>query len=276
MSRAAGSNGRLTHEDIDQMSSSDDEEPPPLVGSPESSEDEAPPPLVESPEQRVLATAIVVRQHRGLSVPKMLLIKEGITTFGWVPPSKLVVQLLANGNYFLVDGLHRLKAVLDLITDNSLPADYTVPCIVISADTPANVVKGYFISLNDPHPTPGSAVARVMNERQLSSRENGHNFFSLHTRISVYIICLYHIFYISRPAGSNFIYPKENEEPPPLVDHGTSLYPVFQPVGHTFEDLARWARGPLLAKSFLPVGHTHEIDSEFLLRVPNGLYLSSL
>ena len=153
MSRAAGSNGRLTHEDIDQMSSSDDEEPPPLVGSPESSEDEAPAP----------------------------------------PPL-----------------------------------------------------------------------------------ENGHNFFSLHTRISVYIICLYHIFYISRPAGSNFIYPKENEEPPPLVDHGTSLYPVFQPVSHTFEDLARWARGPLLAKSFLPVGHTHEIDSEFLLRVPNGLYLSSL
>ena len=228
------------------------------------------------PRSRVLATAIVVGQNRGLNVPKLLALKEGITTMGWLPTSNLIVQLLANGTYLLVDGLHRLKAVLELITVNSLPADYTVPCLVLSADTPANIVKGFFVSANDPHPTPGSAVARVMNERQLSSRENGHNFFSLHTRISVYIICLYHIFYISRPAGSNFIYPKENEEPPPLVDHGTSLYPVFQPVGHTFEDLARWARGPLLAKSFLPVGHTHEIDSEFLLRVPNGLYLSSL
>ena len=141
MSRAAGSNGRLTHEDIDQMSSSDDEEPPPLVGSPESSEDEAPPPLVESPEERVLATAIVVRQHRGLSVPKMLLLKEGITTMGWLPTSNLIVQLLANGTYLLVDGLHRLKAVLELITVNSLPADYTVPCLVLSADTPAYVLQ---------------------------------------------------------------------------------------------------------------------------------------
>ena len=35
--------------------------------------------------------------------------------------------------------------------------------------------------------------------------------------ISVYI-CLYYIFYISRPAGSNFIYPKEDEEPPPPVE----------------------------------------------------------
>ena len=175
MSRAAGSNVGHTHEDIDQMSSSEDEEPPPLV---------------ESPEERVLATAIVVRQHRGLSVPKMLLLKEGITTMGWLPTSILIVQLLANGTYFLVDGLHRLKAVLDLITVNSLPADYTVPCLVLSADTPANIVKGFFVSANDPHPTPGSAVARVMNERQLSSREtgqNGHNFFSLHTYIYIYI-----------------------------------------------------------------------------------------
>ena len=60
------------------------------------------------------------------------------------------------------------------------------------------------------------------------------------------------------------------------MDHGTTLYAVFQPVGHTYEDLVRWARGPLLARSFLPVGHTHDIDFEFLLRVPNGLYLSSL
>ena len=173
MSRAAGSNVGHTHEDIDQMSSSEDEEPPPLV---------------ESPEERVLATAIVVRQHRGLSVPKMLLLKEGITTMGWLPTSILIVQLLANGTYFLVDGLHRLKAVLDLITVNSLPADYTVPCLVLSADTPANIVKGFFVSANDPHPTPGSAVARVMSGSCHRARLGRTVIiFFPYTRIYIYI-----------------------------------------------------------------------------------------
>ena len=62
---------------------------------------------------------------------------------GWLPSSNLIVQLLANGTYLLVDGLHRLKAVLELITANSLPADYTVPCFVLSADTPANVLQNF-------------------------------------------------------------------------------------------------------------------------------------
>jgi ParB-like chromosome segregation protein Spo0J len=70
----------------------------------------------------------------------MLELKESITTKGWLQTSFLYVQLLADGTYLLVDGLHRLKAVLDLITVNSLPADFTVPCRVLSADTPANVL----------------------------------------------------------------------------------------------------------------------------------------
>ena len=36
--------------------------------------------------------------------------------------------------------MHRLTAVLQLIMANILPADYTVPCLVFSADTPANVL----------------------------------------------------------------------------------------------------------------------------------------
>ncbi len=93
------------------------------------------------PISRVLATAIVARQYRGFHVPKMAALKESITTTGWLDTSFLTVQLLADGTYLLVKGLHRLKAVLELITVNSLPADYTVPCIVLRADTPANVLQ---------------------------------------------------------------------------------------------------------------------------------------
>ena len=93
------------------------------------------------PRSRVLATAIVVRQFRGLNVPTMLALKEIFTTMGWLETSFLTVQLLADGTYLLVDGLHQLKAVLELITVNSLPADNTVPCLVLSADTPANVLQ---------------------------------------------------------------------------------------------------------------------------------------
>ena len=113
------------------------------------------------PRSRVLATAIVVRQNRGLNVPQMLWLKEIFTTMGWLETSFLTVQLLADGTYLLVDGLHRLKAVLELITVNSLPADYTVPCLVLSADTPANVLQQcsnfiYPTEDEEPPPTPGS------------------------------------------------------------------------------------------------------------------------
>ena len=94
------------------------------------------------PRSRVLATAIVVRQFRGLNVPTMLALKESISTHGWLRTSFLTVILMADGTYLLVDGLHRLKAVLDLISVNSLPADYTVPCLVLS-DTPANVLQNF-------------------------------------------------------------------------------------------------------------------------------------
>ncbi len=93
------------------------------------------------PRSRVLATEIVNRQNRGLNVPKILALKESIITMGWLETSFLTVQLMADGTYLLVDGMHLLKVVLQLITVNSLPADYTVPCVVLSADTPANVLQ---------------------------------------------------------------------------------------------------------------------------------------
>ena len=88
---------------------------------------------------RVLASAIVVRENRGLNVAKLLALKESISLELWHITSLLTVLLLADGTYLLVDGLHRLTAVLQLIMANILPADYTVRCVVVSADTPANV-----------------------------------------------------------------------------------------------------------------------------------------
>ena len=92
------------------------------------------------PRLRVLATAIVVRENRGLQVSKLLALKESISLL-WHITSLLTVLLLADGTYLLVDGLHRLTAVLQLIMANILPADYTVRCVVLSADTPANVLQ---------------------------------------------------------------------------------------------------------------------------------------
>ena len=132
------------------------------------------------PRTRVLATAIVVRQFRGLHVPAMLALKESTTTHGWLRTSFLTVILMADGTYLLVDGLHRLKAVLDLISVNSLPADYTVPCLVLS-DTPANVLqnftRGYDADAKRELFREGVAARKRRNE--------GYKFLNLYTYIYI-------------------------------------------------------------------------------------------
>jgi hypothetical protein len=45
------------------------------------------------------------------------------------------------------------------------------------------------------------------------------------------------LFYISRPAGSNFIYPTEDEEPPPLMDDDAEGGESIVPFGHTHESI---------------------------------------
>ena len=75
-----------------------------------------------------------------MHVSKLLALKDSIC-LQWDITSLLIVQLLADGTFLLVDGLHRLTAVLQLIMANILPADYTVRCVVLSADTPANVLQ---------------------------------------------------------------------------------------------------------------------------------------
>ena len=45
------------------------------------------------------------------------------------------------------------------------------------------------------------------------------------------------LFYISRPAGSNFIYPTEDEEPPPLMEDGAEGGESIVPFGHTHESI---------------------------------------
>ena len=132
------------------------------------------------PILRVLATAIVVRQNRGLNVPKMLWLKEIFTNMGWLETSFLTVQLLADGTYLLVDGLHRLKAVLDLISVNSLPADYTVPCLVLS-DTPANVLQNFTRGYD------ADAKRELFHEGVAARkrRNEGYKFINLYTYIYI-------------------------------------------------------------------------------------------
>ena len=50
-----------------------------------------------------LATAIVVRENRALQVSKLLALKDSIS-LQWLISSLLIVQLLADGTFLLVDG----------------------------------------------------------------------------------------------------------------------------------------------------------------------------
>ena len=88
---------------------------------------------------RLVATAIVARQIRGLHASKILEIKNSIMQ-QWLSSSWLTVQFMANGTYRLVDGMHRLTAVLSLITDRVLPPGYLVPCVVYKPDTPTDLL----------------------------------------------------------------------------------------------------------------------------------------
>ena len=95
----------------------------------------------------ILATAIVARQVRGLHLSKVMDIKDLITT-QWLSSSFLTVHSMGDGTYRLVDGMHRLSAVLLLIAGNVLPQHYTVPCVVYKPDTPANLLLRHAAMVN--------------------------------------------------------------------------------------------------------------------------------
>lgn len=95
----------------------------------------------------IVAAGIVARQVRGLHLSKVQDIKDLITT-QWLSSSFLTVQLTRYGNYRLVDGMHRLTAVLMLIAAGVLPRNYTVPCVVYKAETPANLLLRHAAMVN--------------------------------------------------------------------------------------------------------------------------------
>ena len=101
------------------------------------------------------------------------------------------------------------------------------------------------------------------------------------------------LFYISRPAGSNFIYPTEDEEPPPLMDSDSDAVveddaegePVEEkeaPSALVVEPSEEKEAPPALvaepaedgAEAVWPEGHTHEdIDRAF---AENRRYISNM
>ena len=99
------------------------------------------------PTMRLVATTIVARQIRGLHASKILEIKNSIMQ-QWLSSSALTVQFMVDGTYRLVDGMHRLTAVLSLIATSVLPPSYLVPCVVYRPDTPADLLLRHAAMVN--------------------------------------------------------------------------------------------------------------------------------
>ena len=45
--------------------------------------------------------------------------------------------------YRVIDGMHRTEAVKRLVAEKELPADFTIPCVEFSAETPESVAVAY-------------------------------------------------------------------------------------------------------------------------------------
>ena len=95
----------------------------------------------------IAAVAILTREVRGVHLPKVQEMKDLIQT-AWIASSYITVQLLANGKYLIVDGMHRLSAVLSLIMDKILPPNYEVPCVVYRGDTPEHLLLRFACTVN--------------------------------------------------------------------------------------------------------------------------------
>ena len=98
-------------------------------------------------EFMIAAALIVTREVRGVHLAKVQELKDLIQT-AWISSSFITVQLMASGKYVIVDGMHRLSAVLSLIMDKILPSNYEVPCTVYRPDTPADLLLRFSCSVN--------------------------------------------------------------------------------------------------------------------------------
>ena len=92
--------------------------------------------------------AIAMRQLRGLHAGKVTELADSILAAGFLLSSMLTVQSMMDGTFLLVDGMHRLTAVLYLISVGKLAKDYTIRCIVLRAETPNSWILRYSYLVN--------------------------------------------------------------------------------------------------------------------------------
>ena len=90
----------------------------------------------------LMVGAIVVRQFRGLHVAKVMELAESIQAMGWLQSSLVSVQI-CEGGYRLVDGMHRVSALLYLIKIGKWPKTKQIQCVVFKESTPSSYILRY-------------------------------------------------------------------------------------------------------------------------------------
>ena len=91
---------------------------------------------------------IVTRQFRGLHTHKVEEMVTSIMNGGYIKTSIIVTQLVDKVHY-LVDGLHRLTAVLECIRRGRLPPTFQVKAVVLKGETPDWFVVAYSAQVNE-------------------------------------------------------------------------------------------------------------------------------
>ena len=96
----------------------------------------------------LVVALIVTRQFRGLHTHKVDEMVASILHGTYIASSVITVQIV-DGVYFLVDGLHRVTAVLECIRRGKLPPGFKVKAVVMKQDTPAHILIAYSAKVNE-------------------------------------------------------------------------------------------------------------------------------
>ena len=96
----------------------------------------------------IQVVSIISRQLRGLHAGKVTEMADSIASVGFHLSSVLTVHQMANGEYILVDGMHRLSAVMFLISVGKLTRAFMVRCVVLKPETPASWILRYSYLVN--------------------------------------------------------------------------------------------------------------------------------
>ena len=101
----------------------------------------------------LLVTLIVTRQIRGVHAGKVLELAESIQSAGWLANSFITVQLDGSGGYRLVDGMHRISAIMYLISTGKWSPTRKLECVVFKYETPYAFILRYAALANGANST---------------------------------------------------------------------------------------------------------------------------